>query len=1721
MPKLVLDKGPRLVLDEPEKKKTGLPQFFPIEREKLPGVWASLDNVFSDKEELRNLLPLDVGYQFGRVVGMGTRPQEIEGKIGSAMYYSLELDMPFDTAFSLTDALNRMAFRKDLPADTAFGRIKQRYTGGKASVKSMDLAYDILGKTWQNWDEYDKQLKNLQALESQVPNDIGQEFRGFWEKSFGAATEQIPILLESLKAAPVPAGIGGLMGGIIAGIGSLAVPTVGEELPAVGAGIKTGIQIGAALGAADRIRQLEAGGMFLELARMKDTYGKRIDPKIAVVASHAVGAINGGIEIAEWGVLLSTFGIDTGIFSKAVESVTKKLAQEHTLKNIVARRVTQYGIVLGAETLQEIEQETSNVVFGELAKEINNRAKGTAFKKVSADDLKQRYKEVTTESLRSFGVILAPGVGISGAIEAIGLKKATKEKPVTVKQEKKRIVVEVPGTPEEAAKGKTEVAPGVFEKAVAPAAVSAPKETQPIAIPPVTTQILQTRTPQERRTAPVTGETPAQVGLPGPATEPVAGTAIPKPVQVIKRKKGSGGFFAEMADAAGTEKAKRRISERLAKGEDLLFGLEKGDIITDKNGGKWLFNGTDLDGLTESGERSGAILGVYKATRTSKTFEPNNEALQLASEATKAPVKLPAPEPAAVSAEAGAKVLYHGTTVTNAEKIQTKGFKPKIINGQFYGAGVYFSPSKDVASRYGKAVVEAIPNLKNPYVLDIDRYRSIEEWYDEIQDNIETPLKNEYGEAVTVHQTDLEGGKIAKLKPEATEAADAIRDYLQEQGFDGVIIKEGGETSEVVVFDPAQVQIQTPAAVSAEAGAKAEIKRIISKESYEAAKKRLIDRNTIRSGIDPQGLADLATIGAYHIESGLRTFGKWSKQMVNEFGDAVKPNLKRIWKDARKTVKLGDYNARKNVIKQIKTIQTKKGLSDTQYKEIKRKITETGQAKSASNMSVDELEKLLKKMQAARPRRIDGKKVITKKTENAVQSLKKSLTDKLAMTEEAFTELVQNEVGKRQPKYIDNSHFITETEGKAIIRRMHDVGEVLRVTYAKDKAVAESPEIGEAVKKIEDRISKKPKRDPWRVESMRYYAQQMQRVTGAPVYSMYQALIDAHNEIQKTRHARMTKFETIEGFKEIAGDDQALQRVSDYIASQSTLKDKPQAPANITESEKAVAKEIQKIFREYELKARVSKFFNWYYYGEGIAEYEQFKREIHKAEDIYDSQGKEALIEYLKTQTWGIVKSGYEPLENVIAKVYTYKMRPQTVGKGHVRVRTDIEYHKQERNILQRLNSYMRQMDLLYNMSPQINAFVRLVDDNSGKFQEPRKVTQSIETFLRNLKQYNIEGSWFGDILARVYAQVSQIVILSQPVLAFRNLFQNAAFEYDKSILFDLRNEALSEQDNAFRETHVQQLRGMMEEFFLINEKPLPIPFVPTLTKWLRHIKIYAWSDVSNRDWSFWAKMNQVRRAQQATSISDMMQRAKFEDMTLEEQVEALRILAADGKDAMARYIAKVHVEDIHFQYERSQRSPAEMDTLGRVLGNLMLFPRSYIELMMHAGNTLIDKTATPDAKYRAGKRIVAVMAGGYLTGTVYMMISGRKRNPYDPFQIFQVSPGGLVLGATQDLFEVGKLTIRALSGDKTAVYALTTAIPEMADDFIPFYDWTMRGLEASLDKKNIDREALREILAAIDKEYTVRKDAYTMKRNFVKKIQYVLSGPSVDNKDEGKKNYH
>jgi len=86
-------------------------------------------------------------------------------------------------------------------------------------------------------------------------------------------------------------------------------------------------------------------------------------------------------------------------------------------------------------------------------------------------------------------------------------------------------------------------------------------------------------------------------------------------------------------------------------------------------------------------------------------------------------------------------------------------------------------------------------------------------------------------------------------------------------------------------------------------GLRGENPRIISRETYERAKAAVdadLASGKLRMGIDPELVKNAIIVGAYHLETGFRKFGEWSKLMTQQFGEVIKPELKRIWEESQR-----------------------------------------------------------------------------------------------------------------------------------------------------------------------------------------------------------------------------------------------------------------------------------------------------------------------------------------------------------------------------------------------------------------------------------------------------------------------------------------------------------------------------------------------------------------------------------------------------------------------------------------------------------------------------------------------------------------------------------------------------------------------------------------------------------------------------------------------------
>ena len=188
---------------------------------------------------------------------------------------------------------------------------------------------------------------------------------------------------------------------------------------------------------------------------------------------------------------------------------------------------------------------------------------------------------------------------------------------------------------------------------------------------------------------------------------------------------------------------------------------------------------------------------------------------------------------------------------------------------------------------------------------------------------------------------------------------------------------------------------------------------------------------------------------------------------------------------------------------------------------------------------------------------------------------------------------------------------------------------------------------------------------------------------------------------------------------------------------------------------------------------------------------------------------------------------------------------------------------------------------------------------------------------------------------------------------------------------------------------------------------------------------------------------------------------------------------------------------------------------MGRVIGNLLTFPRSYAQQLYLAAKQATTGT-TMFARYRGLKRFIGLILGPMLVGSLLKILTGKKVNYYDPINMLSWSPGGLAVGAFQEGFELIPDLYRGLVwGDKQALNRALAGIPRVGSLFLPFYTQFINALEAATDTVNIDLYGLRKVRALLDKNYKPRAENYKVERSLIQKIQHALFGGAEKPEEE------
>ncbi len=316
----------------------------------------------------------------------------------------------------------------------------QALTNSKDTVSTLDA----IKNGWRNgrnqmdraelrWEE----MNGIRDINYELPS-LSQlpQGDGWFESSLGGATNMLPMMWETTKSRLK---YGASVGAAAAAIEMLATggpdPTdiVGGPSAFFAWGIPAGIY-----GGVKRAAEIEAGLMFDELLQMKGPNGERIDPQSAQAISYGVGFINGLLEMAQIDTLIKTIPGGKKLLRRGISQAIKKTVKNKSLLRVASKHLANYGKTIGIETLQELSQESSNIVGGELAKYLHNKANDGKITHAKVNEIMKRYKDTAIQSIQSFSVLAAPGHVGSTVVDMVDHQGVTVKKKVDQDQQIKR-----------------------------------------------------------------------------------------------------------------------------------------------------------------------------------------------------------------------------------------------------------------------------------------------------------------------------------------------------------------------------------------------------------------------------------------------------------------------------------------------------------------------------------------------------------------------------------------------------------------------------------------------------------------------------------------------------------------------------------------------------------------------------------------------------------------------------------------------------------------------------------------------------------------------------------------------------------------------------------------------------------------------------------------------------------------------------------------------------------------------------------------------------------------------------------------------------------------------------------------------------------------------------------------------------------------------------------
>lgn len=396
-----------------------------------------IDSLMSDDFKIENMMTAN---ELSRVEQLGkiADPQEIKSNLQLEAYMRAVGIVGQDNIQANKTAA-QATFRTSSKKDT-WGALKEGWNNNQiqlqiADTRLAEMQGRITPQQSQSW---------VTELKSKMKESRTSGFASFAK----SAASMAPMMLETAGAGAkyaIPAGAAAAGTAALAGQAGPQILAPEEIITVPGAAMTFG-SMGFMYGSANKAKDIEAGLMYDELMEFKDESGNRIDPTLAANIANTVGVINGMLEVAQIGDIIKTIPGGKKLIARAQRATIMNLAKNKTILKTVAGGAVKYAGHIGFETGTELGQETTNIIFDELAKNISNELDKTSFAPAAKKDIAKRLVDTAKESAKAFTLIAAPGNVINTSIEAAGVVAEKKEagkpegaKPVDLEQKTRPI----------------------------------------------------------------------------------------------------------------------------------------------------------------------------------------------------------------------------------------------------------------------------------------------------------------------------------------------------------------------------------------------------------------------------------------------------------------------------------------------------------------------------------------------------------------------------------------------------------------------------------------------------------------------------------------------------------------------------------------------------------------------------------------------------------------------------------------------------------------------------------------------------------------------------------------------------------------------------------------------------------------------------------------------------------------------------------------------------------------------------------------------------------------------------------------------------------------------------------------------------------------------------------------------------------------------------------